>query len=432
MTDHSFETVASVVGSITGAKQYRPYSAYKDSGVEWLGKIPTNWEVAENRWLFRESDSRSEYGEEELLTVSHISGVTRRTDKPDVTMMEAASHEGYKLCGCGDLAINTMWAWMGVLGVACEDGMVSPSYNVYCTNLTELVPSYYDYLCRVPTHIVEITRHSKGIWSSRLRLYPDTFRNIQTPVPPKSDQRRIADFLGRETAKIDAMVATKERLIELLQEKRMVLITQSVTNGINPDAPMKDSGVEWFGEIPAHWDVKLLRQAVTFQRGHDLPSDKREEGNVPVISSSGFFSKHSKPIAEAPGIVTGRYGTIGQFHQINEAYWPLNTTLYSIDMYGNEPRFLMYMLIHMSHRFLLHALKSAVPGVDRNDVHADHCAVPLVAEQRVIADFLDRETANIDALVAKVREAIDGLKELRTALISAAVTGKIDVREAVP
>ena len=260
MTDHSSETVASVVGSITGAKQYRPYPAYKDSGVEWLGKIPTTWEVTENRWLFRESDSRSEYGEEELLTVSHISGVTRRADKPDVTMMEAASHEGYKLCGSGDLAINTMWAWMGALGVACEDGMVSPSYNVYCIELAELVPNYYDYLCRVPTHIVEITRHSKGIWSSRLRLYPDSFRNIQTPVPPKSEQRRITDFLDRTTVKIDALVTKKERLIKLLQEKRTALITRAVTKGIDPDATMKDSGVQWLADIPERWKTARMWQ----------------------------------------------------------------------------------------------------------------------------------------------------------------------------
>ena len=139
---------------------------------------------------------------------------------------------------------------------------------------------------------------------------------------------------------------------------------------------------------------------------------------------------HSKAVAKAPGIVTGRYGTIGQFYLINQSYWPLNTALYSIDLHGNEPRFLLYMLIHMSPLFLLHSIKSAVPGVDRNDVHADHTAVPHLSEQHAIAVFLDHETAQIDALIAKIHEAVDRLKELRTALISAAVTGKIDVREA--
>ena len=252
---------------------------------------------------------------------------------------------------------------------------------------------------------------------------------ILVQCPPVPEQRAIAAFLDRETARIDALVAKKERLIELLQEKRTALISHAVTKGLDPDVPMKDSGVEWLGEIPANWEVKQLRWAITFQRGHDLPSDDREEGDVPLVSSSGISSMNSKAIAKAPGIVTGRYGTIGQFYLINQPYWPLNTTLYSIDLHGNEPRFLLYMLIHLSPLFFLHSNKSAVPGVDRNDVHADHTAVPHLSEQKAIAAFLDRETAKINALVVKVLEAIDRLKELRTALISVAVTGKIDVRK---
>jgi type I restriction enzyme, S subunit len=163
----------------------------------------------------------------------------------------------------------------------------------------------------------------------------------------------------------------------------------------------------------------------------DLPTDKREDGEVPVVTSSGISSTHSKAVAQSPGIVTGRYGTIGQFHLITENYWPLNTTLYSIELYENNPRFLQYMLSHMSPLFLLNAVKSAVPGIDRNDIHPIRTAVPPPAEQEVIAEFLDRETAKIDALSAKIHEGIEKLKEYRTALISAAVTGKIDVREEI-
>ena len=166
-----------------------------------------------------------------------------------------------------------------------------------------------------------------------------------------------------------------------------------------------------------------------FQRGHDLPSQEREEGDVPVVTSSGVSSTHSRAVARAPGIVTGRYGTIGNFYLISEDYWPLNTTLYSTDLRNNEPTFLRYMLGHLSPLFVVNALKSAVPGVDRNDIHPIQTAIPTPLDQRAIAKFLDRETARIDALVAKIRKAIDHLKESRTALISAAVTGKIDVRK---
>ncbi len=253
--------------------------------------------------------------------------------------------------------------------------------------------------------------------------------NLVTALAPLEEQYVIAGFLDRETSRIDALVAKKERLIELLQEKRTALITRAVTKGLNPSVAMKDSGVEWLGKIPAHWTAKHLRWAIMFQRGHDLPTDEREDGQVPVVSSSGISSLHSRAVAKAPGIVTGRYGTIGYFHLITQDYWPLNTTLYSIDLRGNDPRFLRYMLNHLSPLFLLNAVKSAVPGVDRNDIHPTRTVVPPLPEQRAIADFLDAKSAKIDGLVAKLRSAIDRLRELRTALISAAVTGKIDVRE---
>ena len=251
--------------------------------------------------------------------------------------------------------------------------------------------------------------------------------NGRVALPDLPTQKAIADFLDRETARIDQLIEKKQRMVEVLGEKRQAVISRAVTKGLDADVPMKDSGVVWLGDIPVHWDVKQLRRAIMFQRGHDLPTDEREEGEVVIVSSSGVSSTHSRAIAKAPGIVTGRYGTIGQFHLINQDYWPLNTTLYSINLYGNEPRFILYMLAHMSPQFLAHAVKSAVPGVDRKDVHADHVAVPPISEQRAIAAFLDRETVRIDTLVTKIRETIDRLREFRSALITAAVTGQIDV-----
>ncbi len=150
-----------------------PNAPMKDSGVEWLGEIPTHWTVYRNKTLFREVDDRSTTGEEELLTVSHITGVTPRSEKTNVTMFMAETLEGYKRCSIGDLIINTMWAWMGALGTTIYDGIVSPSYNVYRSRIEGVVePQFYDLLCRTPAFITEIRRHSTGVWESRLRLYP--------------------------------------------------------------------------------------------------------------------------------------------------------------------------------------------------------------------------------------------------------------------
>ena len=456
MTDCGSETVASVVGSIADAMQCRPYPAYKDSGVEWLEKIPTHWEVKENRWLFRESDSRSEYGEEELLTVSHISGVTRRADKPDVTMMEAASHEGYKLCSSGDLAVNTMWAWMGALGVAREDGMVSPSYNVYRIVRTGLVPSYYDYLCRTPAYIVEITRHSKGIWSSRLRLYPDTFRNIQTPVPPRSEQRRITEFLDQTTANIEGLVAKKERLIELLQEKRTALITRAVTKGLDPDARMKDSGVEWLGEIPVHWEMKRLKYllAEPLQYGaneagdrvdHRLPryiriTDIRDDGTLRDDSFRSLPEEIAKPYLLAEGdILFARSGaTVGKTFRYDRSWGRAAYAGYLIRARPSERKVLSHYVSYFTQsRGYSVWLRNTFVQATIQNVSAERYAslrmpIPRFSEQRAIVSHLDCEMAKVDTVVARIRVVIDRLKELRTALISAAVTGKIDVRVAIP
>jgi type I restriction enzyme S subunit len=295
-----------------------------------------------------------------------------------------------------------------------------------------VVPDYLSYwlLSRAGRHQIEVD--ARGSSQSMVKISQGLIRAWTVVLAPRNDQDSIATFLDRETARIDGLVAKKKRLIELLQEKRSALITRAVTKGLDPNVPMKDSGVEWLGEIPAHWTAKHLRWAIMFQRGHDLPTDEREEGEIPVVSSSGISSRHSRAVAKAPGIVTGRYGTIGHFHLILQDYWPLNTTLYSVDLRGNSPPFLRYMLTNLSPLFLLNAVKSAVPGVDRNDIHPTRTAVPPLSEQHAIADFLDAKCAEIDSLIAKVRTAIDRLRELRTALISAAVTGKIDVRQESP
>lgn len=212
-----------------------PNVPLRESGAEWLGLIPAHWETERSRWLFRERDERSTTGEEELLTVSHLTGVTPRSEK-DVNMFEADTTEGYKICLAGDLAINTLWAWMGAMGVSRVDGIVSPAYNVYKLG-DKLNPDYVDALVRLPLFTQEIIRYSKGVWSSRLRLYPEGFFEAVFPVPSVAEQRAIVRHISTETARIDAISAATERTIQLLQERRAGLISAAVTGKIEiPEA----------------------------------------------------------------------------------------------------------------------------------------------------------------------------------------------------
>ena len=208
-----------------------PNASMRDSGIPWLGEIPDHWKAERARWLFRERDQRSATGDEELLTVSHLTGVTPRSEK-EVHMFEAETTEGYKLCMQGDLVINTLWAWMGAMGVSPVDGLVSPAYNVY-EPTNRLDPTYLDALSRLPVFAQEVTRYSKGVWSPRLRLYPEGFFEVFLPVPPLSEQQRIVTFLNNECEKLENLKAATQRTVDLLKERRAALISAAVTGQID-------------------------------------------------------------------------------------------------------------------------------------------------------------------------------------------------------
>ena len=207
----------------------------RDSGIPWLRQIPTRWHTERARWLFRERDERSHTGEEELLTVSHLTGVTPRSEK-DVNMFEAATTAGYKICLSGDLVVNTLWAWMGAMGVAPQNGIVSPAYNVYEPGPL-LDPDYVDALVRLTVFAQDVARYSKGVWSSRLRLYPEGFFAVSIPVPSLSEQRDIVTHIANETRKLDELRSATERTTILLKERRAALIAAAVTGQIAVGQP---------------------------------------------------------------------------------------------------------------------------------------------------------------------------------------------------
>lgn len=204
----------------------------KDSGVEWLGKIPERWGVSRAKVVFREVNERSSTGEEELLTVSHITGVTRRSEK-DVSMFMAETLEGYKKCRAGDLIINTMWAWMGAMGMALEAGLASPSYNVYRFRTGNNEPRYYDLLFRTQCFVSMAACQSQGVWKSRLRLYPEEFFEIPIPCPPYDEQRAIVDAIDEQTGHFESLKKRIELSISLLNEYRTALISAAVTGKID-------------------------------------------------------------------------------------------------------------------------------------------------------------------------------------------------------
>jgi type I restriction enzyme S subunit len=294
-------------------------------------------------------------------------------------------------------------------------------------------------------YMAEVYRWSHGIVDDRNRLYWDDFKAIRSPFPPPGEQHAIAAFLDRETARLDALIAKKERLIELLGEKRAALISQAVTRGLDPNVPMKDSGLEWLGEIPAHWNVVRSKHLFSLRNAKAIPSDKQltVSQEYGVIFQDEFMAREGRRVVQ---VIKG--ADILKHVEPNDFVISMRSFQGGIEWsrIGGATSSAYVVLAPsklVDHSYYSHLLKcrqyiQALQSTSNlirdgqalrfeNFSLVDLPSLPL-SEQKAIATYLDREIAKLDALTAKVREGIEKLREYRAALIAAAVTGKIDVR----
>jgi type I restriction enzyme S subunit len=421
-------------------------NAHTDLASAWTASIPRHWCWMRNKELLFEAQKLSTDGTEELLSVSHLTGVGPRSEK-NVTMTEAESLDGYRVVEQGDLVINTMWAWMGALGIARHPGIVSPAYGVYRPRPSApFEPRFFDYLYRSTEYVLEMTRVSRGIWSSRLRLYPEVFLRMAVPVPPLDEQRAIADYLDRETARIDTLIEEQHRLIEMLRERRAAVITQAATRGLD-GAPLIDSGNVYLGAVPAHWIVSRFSREMDVNGGQVDPRDAPWADMVLVAPNhieSGTGRIVGRETAREQGADSGKYlADAGQIlyskirPALNKVAVAAEDCLTSADMYamssrrGDDHRYLMYfMLACPFHSFAtLTSLRVKMPKINRDELGEAPFLRPPVEEQRKIVAYLDQQTENIDTLIAETERFVEFARERRSALITAAVTGQIDVRE---
>jgi type I restriction enzyme, S subunit len=402
-------------------RRFKPYPAYKDSGVEWLGEIPAHWEVKALKRLASlragaaiTAETIEETGEFPVFGGNGIRGFTSSyTHEGDFPLI---GRQG-ALCGCVNFASGRFWA---------------SEHAVVAVPQAEVHPYWLSYLLRA----MSLNSYSES--AAQPGLAVDTISALHVPAPGCYEERTIAAFLDRETARMDALVGKKERLIELLQEKRTALITRAVTKGLDPNVPMKDSGVEWLGEIPVHWEVKKLTRLTKCLDGRRIPLNAEERGRMqgeyPYWGANSVVDYVDRWLFDEELVLLGEDGAPFFDRTKRVAFHVSGKTWVNNHAHVLRPG----RVIEAA--FLAHALncvdyRAFIDGTTRDkltqgDMNAIPIQCPDLTEQRAIAAFLDRETGRIDALVAKVRDAIDRLKELRTALISAAVTGKIDVREA--
>lgn len=430
------------------------YPEYKDSGVAWLGEVPSHWEVVPLWTLYRRT-KRTGFPDEELLSVYRDFGVLVTSSRDDNFNKASEDLGVYQVVNCGDLVINKMKAWQGSVGVSAFRGIVSPAYFVF-EPLHSMSSRYLHYLFRSEVYFSVYMAMSKGIRINQWDLDPQSHSRLSVLLPPIVEQTAIAAFLDYETAKIDALIAEQEKLIELLKEKRLAVISHAVTKGLDPNAPMKDSGVEWLGQVPGHWDVaqikQLIRLATSGPRGWaDLIADEGAlffqsqnigyvmdvviENSQSIIPPQNSEAMRARLLADdvVMCITGGRTGAVAHLAQdIGEAYINQHVCLLrpNSSVCG---RYLAYCLFSFgSQQQLMAAMYGLKQGLGLGQVQAVAVASPHFEEQIKIVDFLDHELTMLDGLLTESQKAITLLKERRSALISAAVTGKIDVRGYAP
>lgn len=420
------------------------YDSYKDSGVKWLGEIPSHWEMRRTKYLWQEKDRRSEFGSEQLLSVSQYDGV--REAQSD---SRSESLKGYKIVKREDLVINIMLAWLGGLGVSKHEGIVSPAYCVY--KLIDVQnPRYLHYLYRTPLYLSDFARHSTGIVPSRWRMYTDDFGEVLTILPPIEEQNLMVEYLDAATSKIDEAIAQQQKMIDLLNERKQIIINNAVTKGLDPKAPLKDSGVNYLGLIPSSWDVKRVASLGKFAKGGNISRDNLQDEGKPAILYGDIYTKYnisakeiknhvsSKVASESVRIYNGDLLMTGSgetkedigktiVFEGEEAYIGGDVILFRQS--DNNSKFLSYALNSQYAKVFRYRESKGeiVVHIYANAVRRLYLAIPNLKEQNVLVDYLDKNIAIIDSEIDVIERQISLLQERKQIIINDVVTGKVKV-----
>jgi restriction endonuclease S subunit len=446
--------------SAAGGTRWKPYPAHKDSGVAWLGEVPSHWNVQRLKYACHVSPSKSEIAQFPNDTQVSFLPMELIGDDGSIVLTETRTIEdvwqGYTYFREGDVIIAKITpCFENGKGAFCQ-GLTNKLgfgttelYVLRAESKTD--PLYIFYLTITQPFRVLGTAAMYG--AAGQQRVPESFvEDFRMGFPPIPEQRAIATFLDRETARIDALTAKKERLIELLQEKRAALISHAVTKGLDPDAEMKDSGVAWLGEVPAGWEVKRLKfvSSESLQYGANEaaqftdPNQPRfiritdidENGSLREDTFRSLPEDIARPYFLREGdILLARSGaTVGKSFMYQSSWGRACYAGYLIrirpELSTVEPKFISYFTSSKAYWNWISSIfiQATIQNVSAEKYANLSFAVPPLNEQLAIVAHLNRETDRIDALIAKVREAIDKLHEYRIALITAAVTGKIDVR----
>ena len=338
-------------------------------------KYPSRWPLYRGKQLFRVIDERSDEGTEDLLSVSHITGITPRSQK-NVTMFKSESLIGYKLCQMGDIVANTMWTWQGAIGVSKYEGVVSPAYNVYRQRKDYFNSTYLDMLLREHQLVDVYHSLSTGIRPSRLRLYPDVFLTIEFPVPPRAEQDQIVRFLDWKVSEINKLIGIRRKEIQELEELKKVLILKVIT-GKMQNIEMKETSVKWIGRIPKKWNLRHVKDVANITNG----SDPKTNGDIPVYGSGEGAFKTCGEYKEGPTVLIGRKGaTLHIPHYIKGKYWNVDTAFDVHMKNNNDLRWFYYLAQCFDYQYYIS--QTTLPSMTQTDYNNMTIPIPPIDVQK--------------------------------------------------
>ena len=421
------------------------YEAYRPTKYEWLTEVPTHWQTRTMRSLTTVSSERRGNREATLLSVYREYGVIVKSSRDDNHNVESEDLSNYKWVRTGDLVMNKMKMWQGSLGVSEFDGIVSPAYIVCHINDENVNRRYLHMLLRSPCYKTYYNQFSYGIRVGQWDMHYEDFKGLEVALPPREEQDQIVRYLDWQMSKINRLIAAKRKQIGLLKEQERSVAVHYITHGCNPQAVMKDSGIDWVEMIPQHWDVLFLQQVaeerfvknagmleddlLSLSYGHIIRKDiNTTDGLLPasfegyqivekddtVLRLTDLQNDHRSlrtGLVLERGIITSAYTCIKPRKNILPEY--LQLQLHSADLCK-----------------VFYGLGGGVrQSIGYKDIRKLLMFVPPLEEQQEILDAIKRESASSLPCYNKLEEEITVLQELRTRLISDVVTGQIDVRD---
>ena len=400
------------------------YENMKDSGVPWIGRMPSHWKCVDLKYLF---EIKKEIVGELGFTVLSITQQGIKPKNMSDKGQFALDYSKYQRVNPGDFAMNHMDLLTGWVDISKYSGVTSPDYRVFRSRKSDSIyPDYFKYIFQIGYMCRIFYGLGQGVAGfGRWRLPSDMFLNFPLPVPPLKEQSRIALALDKFCNTINSLIQEAQSSIDECKRWKASVIYQTVTKGLNPNVEMRDSGIPWIGKVPVYWDIIPLKYLCFMQAGKNLTSEKIAlTGDYPVYGGNGLRGFYTDFNTDGDFLLVGRQGALcGNVHKVSGKFWATEHAIITTPARKIHLSFLYYLLIGMNlNQYASNA--AAQPGLSVSAILNVRTTFPPMEEQQKIASYLAEKVSNIDTIIFKKQSLITELEAYKKSLIYEAVTGK--------